>query len=102
MSILDGIWWSFVTATTVGYGDISPDTPIGRIIASVLMILGIGLISSLTSTITACFFQKHEHKQDSKHEIISFIQDQLNNFDELSDDDINAICITIKALHTDK
>lgn len=57
MSILDGIWWAFVTATTVGYGDISPSTPFGRIIAAILMLVGIGLSGSLTSTITAMFFQ---------------------------------------------
>ena len=60
MSFFDGLWWSFVTATTVGYGDISPATPAGRVIAAVLMIVGIGLIGSLTSTLTALFFQNHE------------------------------------------
>lgn len=60
MTFFDGIWWSFVTATTVGYGDISPATPAGRVIAAILMIVGIGLIGSLTSTLTALFYQRHE------------------------------------------
>ncbi len=103
MSFADGIWWAFVTATTVGYGDISPSTLAGRIIASVLMIVGIGLIGSLTSTITALFFDKTSRKktESSKKEIIHTIQNQLDNFDDLTKDDIDTICSTLKHLHSD-
>lgn len=104
MTFFDGIWWSFVTATTVGYGDISPTTPSGRVIAAILMIVGIGLIGSLTSTITALFFQRHEKtsKKDAKGEIIKTLQLQLDDFDNLSDDDIETICKTLKSLHEQK
>lgn len=104
MTVFDGIWWSFVTATTVGYGDISPSTPAGRVIAAILMIVGIGLIGSLTSTITALFFQRHESvsKRDAKGEIIKTLQTQLDNFENLSDDDIETICKTLKSLHEQK
>lgn len=100
MSFVDGFWWSFVTATTVGYGDISPSTIPGRIIATILMIVGIGLIGSLTSTITALFFQKHEQKSDTTQDmLIKSIQEQLDNFDSLSDDDLKTICNTLVFLH---
>lgn len=104
MTVFDGIWWSFVTATTVGYGDISPATPAGRVIAAVLMIVGIGLIGSLTSTITALFFQRHEKSSKcyTKSEIIKTLQTQLDDFENLSDDDIDAICKTLKSLHEQK
>lgn len=104
MTVFDGIWWSFVTATTVGYGDISPSTPTGRVIAAILMIVGIGLIGSLTSTITALFFQRHENasNRDAKGEIIKTLQTQLDNFENLSDDDIETICKTLKSLHEQK
>lgn len=104
MTVFDGMWWSFVTATTVGYGDISPATPAGRVIAAILMIVGIGLIGSLTSTITALFFQRHESasKKDAKGEIIKTLQMQLDNFENLSDDDIETICKTLKSLHEQK
>lgn len=104
MTFFDGIWWSFVTATTVGYGDISPATPAGRVIAAILMIVGIGLIGSLTSTLTALFYQRHEStsKKNTKDEIIKTLQTQLDDFENLSDDDIETICKTLKSLHEQK
>lgn len=54
----DAVWWSFVTTTTVGYGDISPSTSAGRIVAAFLMIFGIGLISMLTGTVATYFTGK--------------------------------------------
>lgn len=56
-SFVDAIWWAFVTATTVGYGDVSPVTTEGRIVAVALMIVGIGAIGVFTATITSLFFQ---------------------------------------------
>ena len=54
----DGIWWAIVTATTVGYGDISPSTLWGRVIAALLMLVGIGLMSTLAASITSYFVQQ--------------------------------------------
>lgn len=58
----DALWWSFVTVTTVGYGDISPSTTGGRFIACILMIAGIGFLSMLTSTISTFFFSAIQKK----------------------------------------
>jgi voltage-gated potassium channel len=52
-SPFDAIWWGIVTMTTVGYGDVYPTTPEGRLAAMTLMILGIGLFSVVTATITS-------------------------------------------------
>jgi voltage-gated potassium channel len=51
-------WWALVTTTTVGYGDISPETAMGKIAAVILMFLGIGIIGVLTSTITNYFTEE--------------------------------------------
>lgn len=55
----DAIWWAVVTVTTVGYGDRFPVTAGGRVIAVVLMLVGIGLIGVLTATVASFFVQEH-------------------------------------------
>ena len=45
----DALWWSLVTMATVGYGDLYPVTPAGRLIGSVMIVTGVGLFTSLTS-----------------------------------------------------
>lgn len=54
-SIPMGIYWTIVTLTTVGYGDISPQTPLGQFIAAFVMILGYGIIAVPTGIVTAEF-----------------------------------------------
>ncbi|MFW6358972.1 MAG: potassium channel family protein [Chroococcales cyanobacterium] len=53
LSFVDSIWWSIVTLTTVGYGDITPVTPIGRLIAILDMLLGIGVLATMSATIAS-------------------------------------------------
>lgn len=54
-SIPMSIYWTIVTLTTVGYGDISPQTPLGQFIAAFVMILGYGIIAVPTGIVTAEF-----------------------------------------------
>lgn len=58
-SIPASIYWTIVTLTTVGYGDISPATPLGQFIASFVMILGYGIIAVPTGIVTAQFAKKN-------------------------------------------
>ncbi|PKH06519.1 ion transporter [Moritella sp. Urea-trap-13] len=52
---IDALWWSFVTITTVGYGDHYPVTTGGRIIAALLMTAGVGLFGTFTGFISSWF-----------------------------------------------
>lgn len=70
----DAFWWSIVTVTTVGYGDISPTTSAGRVIAIILMLSGIGFLSMLTSTVSTYFITKTDKKRKetlANNEIVS-------------------------------
>jgi len=52
-NIPKSIYWAIVTLTTVGYGDISPATPLGQFLASILMIVGYGVIAVPTGIVTS-------------------------------------------------
>ena len=52
-NIPKGIYWSIVTLTTVGYGDIAPITPLGQVVASFIMIMGYGIIAVPTGIVTS-------------------------------------------------
>ncbi len=56
----EAIWWAIVTVTTVGYGDITPITRIGRLVAVLLMVTGIGTIGMLASQVSAAMVRREE------------------------------------------
>lgn len=59
---LDGIWWAWVTVTTVGYGDMVPQTPAARVFAVILMLLGVSMIALLSASLVT-FFQEDEERE---------------------------------------
>jgi len=61
----DGLWWAFVTLTTVGYGDIVPITSGGRIVAVMTMIFGIMVYSLVVANLTV-FLEEYGHKHAVK------------------------------------
>ena len=61
-NIPNSIYWSIITLTTVGYGNIVPMTILGKIVASFIMILGYGIIAVPTGIVTAEFSRKKREK----------------------------------------
>ena len=66
----DGLWWAFVTLTTVGYGDIVPITPGGRMVAVMTMIFGIVVYSLIIANVTV-FIEQYSHKQDELKKLLA-------------------------------
>lgn len=60
-SIPRAIYWCIVTLTTVGYGDIAPMTPLGRFLASFIMIMGYGIIAVPTGIVTSEMSYRHKN-----------------------------------------
>jgi voltage-gated potassium channel len=61
------LWWSVATLTTVGYGDIYPITPLGRILASIIAIIGIGFVAIPTAIISSAFISKIQDGKIKSH-----------------------------------
>lgn len=59
-TFFDSVWWSMVTITTVGYGDISPVTTGGRLVSMALMMLGIGFLGLTTAHVAKHLVKHHQ------------------------------------------
>jgi voltage-gated potassium channel len=60
------LWWAVVTVTTVGYGDVVPESAVGRVVATMLMLTGLGLIPTLTSITVAILVGKRTREQQEQ------------------------------------
>lgn len=74
-SASDALWWSFVTITTVGYGDFYPVTSWGRIIAAILMTYGIGLFGAFTAYFASFFVAADNRVLNEVRELKQEVQD---------------------------
>ena len=117
-SIPDAIWWSLITLTTVGYGDVSPITAVGKIIGAITALLGVCTVALLTGIVGNAFSAQLSRKRsefrsevikalqdgiitDSEHEYLDKLRDEFN----MSKQHARSILIeTLQdmGLHTDK
>ena len=85
-NIWNSLWWTIVTMTTVGYGDMAPSTLTGRLLAIIIMLSGIILVALITGTISSIFTTKRimEGKglgniTSKNHTLICGWSDNINN-----------------------
>ena len=67
----DGIWWAWVTVTTVGYDDIVPISSAGRAFASLIILMGIGLFLMITASFAAFFISRQEEQIASDEKVLT-------------------------------
>jgi voltage-gated potassium channel len=67
-NIGQSLWWSVATLTTVGYGDIYPITGLGKILSSVIALIGIGFVALPTGIISSAFINKMQNNKEAKKE----------------------------------
>ncbi len=81
----EGLWWAWVTVTTVGYGDVVPTSAAGRIIGGLLILMGVGIFSMLTASFSAFLVSKDSDGLGSKEEralkILNKIDEKLEDID---------------------
>jgi voltage-gated potassium channel len=65
-SVGEGIWWAIVTLATVGYGDVVPTTPWGRVVGSAVIILGVTFLAFLTATVTSMFVSNEQRTETDR------------------------------------
>jgi voltage-gated potassium channel len=63
-SIGESLWWAVVTMTTVGYGDVTPVTPLGRFLAAIIMLLGVGFVALPAGILAARFAEELQARRD--------------------------------------
>lgn len=81
-NVFVGMWWALQTVTTVGYGDVTPVKPVGRIIASFVMLEGIAFLAIVTAAITSTFVAR------AAQERAGATDTTIENLVEASNDDI--------------
>ena len=83
-------WWAVTTVSTVGYGDVVPETPPGRIVAAGLMLTGLALIPTLTSVIVSVLLSKQrryeaeriEQLESEQAALLTRIEERLARLEE--------------------
>ncbi|MED2009507.1 ion transporter [Brevibacillus borstelensis] len=103
----DALWWSIVTTTTVGYGDISPVTTGGRIMATILMVTGIGTLGALTANFAHHWTEFQEGKGQTPEEHVHTEKkmralQQLQQVEQLTSAEYEALTKTIEELYREK
>jgi hypothetical protein len=103
----DALWWAVVTVATVGYGDYYPVTAVGRIIAIIMMIMGVGIFALMVATFAKRRLKKAESKLGSVtkpdlnllgQETKTAIKTKVDGIETLTEEDFDTLIVGIKNL----
>lgn len=107
----NAFWWAVITITTVGYGDYTPVTTIGRLIAVAIMFSGIGIVVTLLTLFSQRRLQHTESMLNVKlktedrpkllgDETKTAIKDEIDGIENLTEDDFDRLIVMIKGLRS--
>jgi len=82
-SLGEGLWWAVQTVTTVGYGDVVPTSPLGRIVGVAVMITGIAFLTVTTAAITNLFIEQARRRRSTADDTGTEIAALRERIDEL-------------------
>ena len=103
----DALWWSVITITTVGYGDYTPISTLGRTVGIIVMFSGIGIAVTLVTVISQNRVQHMQQRLKSKtegkgrvlaDETKTTIKDKIEGIEKLSEEDFNGLVLMMKSL----
>jgi len=86
-----GVWFAIQSITTVGYGDRVPTSAAGRVVATVVIVMGLGFVSVFTATITATFVESARRRRRAPDAItLEHIAQRLDQIEALMDERFKA------------
>jgi voltage-gated potassium channel len=79
----DALWWAVTTVTTVGYGDVVPESTTGRFVGAALMLTGLALIPMITSVVVSILVsQRTRESREAEQENLNQILERLDALEE--------------------
>ncbi len=75
-SIWEGMWWGLQTVTTVGYGDVTPESVAGKFVAGAVMLAGVALVTIVTAAVTSSFVARVQAQRRAEVETSEDLAEQ--------------------------
>lgn len=94
----DGLWWAVVTITTVGYGDLVPESSVGRWTATVLMVVGVAMLGTVAASLASLFRLEDNADQASDEVAAPAARSLVSEVEHDITDELRALRGEVKAL----
>jgi len=94
----DGLWLAFITGTTIGYGDMVPKTPAGRVVAAFSALIGLSLLALFTARIVSLFLGDDESQQRWVDQQVARLSETMTNLLEVHEERLLALHREVLAL----